>query len=161
MVEGNNRICVRVNRRVALAATALFGFALVGGISRAVTAHNTESAILILIVIGIPFAFYVRRSLRRAPVLILDKECLRDVRSGKIVRWDKLGDLHLLQRRGVFGEYHSLIFTDRSTQDNLMKLSLDQLSVGWKDIVGIIEERVGRGVPVRREAGVRIRRDST
>lgn len=152
----NDDLSVGPNRRIALAAAVFFGLAIGIGVSQAAEKGNIESAILILIFLGIPLAAFARRLMQRGPTFILSDEYLRDIRSGKSVRWDKVGDLHLIQERWLLGETHILVFTDRSTQDSV-RLSLDQLSVSWNDLVKLVEERVGRQVPIRRRTAIRIR----
>jgi len=150
---------VGVNRRLAFAAAVFFGILLFGAVGRGVSTGNSESTVIAALFIGFPFIFYMRRVLQREPVLILDDEYLRNIKANHTVRWDKIGGMYLRQRQGIFGQYHHLVFTDRATDKN-EDLPLDQLSVGWKDIVELVERHVGQPVPVRREAGLRIRRSS-
>lgn len=152
----NDDISVGPNRRVALAAAAFFGFAIGIGVSQAAAKGNIESTLLILIFLGIPFVIFALRVIRRGPILMLESDCLRYVRSGKTISWDKIGELHLIQERWLLGENHILVFTDRSTQER-MRLSLDQLSISWSEFVKLVEERIGRRIPVRRQTAIRIR----
>lgn len=153
------RICVTYSRGIALAATTFFGLLTVIGVKLTISASSAGSVItgvFFIAVVAYVFVLNAKRALRRGPSLILDDECLINVGSGKSVRWDKIGDLHLIQERWVLGEDHTLMFTDRATQD-CVKLSLDQLSVKWEDLVKFIEERVGRQIPVTHRTAIRIR----
>jgi len=155
----NEPFVVGVNRRLAFAAAVFFGFLFFGAVGRGVSTGNAESTVIAALFIGLPFIFYVRRAFQRSPVLVLDGEYLRNIKANRTVRWEKIGGMYLCQRQGIFGEYHHLVFADRAT-DKSEDIPLDQLSVNWKDIVELVEHHAGRPVPVRREAGLRIRRSS-
>lgn len=101
-------------------------------------------------------AFYVRGLLRRGPAIVIDAEGLRDLRSGRAVRWASVSEILLRQRQGLFGEHHHLVLTvaGSTAAASELDISIDLLSMSWKTVVDAVEERAGRRVIVRRERGV-------
>jgi hypothetical protein len=164
-------ILVSVNRRLAIAATLFIGVILFAGISRAVATDNIEATVLVAVFIGLPFAYYMRRAFQRRPVLVLGDRALTIGRSGQVIPWDTVFEVHLRQRQSVFGVYHHLVLTvqpDVAPQDDrslaMLKTSkvpvetvrqpIDQLSMSWSDILALVQQRLGKDIPTRREAGM-------
>lgn len=103
-------------------------------------------------------------------MLVIDDDTFRDGRSGEVVRWESVFEVYLRQRQGVFGVYHHLVFIIRREtlpteidSDNLitsqvpvqtLRLPIDQLSIGWSDIVALVQERLGKPIAVKQEAGL-------
>jgi hypothetical protein len=106
--------------------------------------------------------------LRRGPVLIFDDTTFTDCKSGDVIPWDSVFDVYLRQRQGIFGVYHHLVFTIRRevlprgleqlTSSRVpvqtLRRSIDQLSMGWSDIVTLVQERLGKPIAVKHEAGL-------
>jgi len=150
-----------------LAYAFLFALIVVIGVSRA---HSVSQALIILGVLGAPLILYLIHAFRRRPMLILDDATFTDGKSGDVVLWENVFEVHLRQRQGVFGVYHHLVFTIRreapSTEvdsDKLitsrvppqtLRVPIDQLSMGWSDIVGLVQERLGKPIAVKHEAGL-------
>jgi hypothetical protein len=102
-------------------------------------------------------------------MLILDDATFTDGKSGDVVPWDSVFEVHLRQRQGVFGVYHHLVFTIRREKPSTevdsealstsrvpvqtLRVPIDQLSMGWSDIVTLVQERLGKPIAVRHEAG--------
>jgi hypothetical protein len=102
-------------------------------------------------------------------MLILDDATFTDGKSGEVVPWDSVFEVHLRQRQGVFGVYHHLVFTIRretSTEVDseelitsrvpiqTLRMPIDQLSMGWSDIVSLVQERLGKPIAVHHETGM-------
>lgn len=103
-------------------------------------------------------------------MLIVDDATFTDGKSGDIVRWDDVFEVHLRQRQGVFGVYHHLVFTIRREKPSAevdsealitsrvpvqtLRVPIDQLSMGWNDIVTLMQERLGKPIAVHHEAGL-------
>jgi hypothetical protein len=168
-MEGD--ILVSVNRRLAFAATLFIGVIFVSGLSRAVATDNVEATVLVAIFIGLPFAYYLRRTLQRRPVLILGDRALTIGRSQEVIPWDTIFEVHVRQRQSVFGVYHHLVLTvqldgeppdERSLEElktskvavRTVRQPIDQLSMSWSDIVAFVQQRLGKDIPTRREAGM-------
>jgi hypothetical protein len=85
-----------------------------------------------------------------------------------VIPWDSVFEVYLRQRQGVFGVYHHLVFTIRyepsahdldklassRVQVQTLRRSIDQLSMSWSDIVALVQRRLGKDIPIRREAGL-------
>jgi hypothetical protein len=87
-----------------------------------------------------------------------------------MVRWTSVGDAHLRQRQGVFGVYHHLVVTVRREDQSPIEdssglrtsrvptetvdFSLDQLAMSWSDVLALVQQRLGKDVPAKREAGL-------
>lgn len=127
-----------------------------------------SQALIILGALGVPLIFYLAHAFRRRPVLVIEDDTFTDGRSGEIVPWDSIFEAHLRQRQGVFGVYHHLIFTIRRESPSrdleqltssrmpvhTLRLPIDQLSMGWSDIVTLVQERLGKPIAVKHEAGL-------
>ena len=166
----DGKILVGVNRRLALAAALFIGVIFFSGISHAVATDNIEAAVLVGVFIGLPFAYYMRRTLQRHPVLVLDDRALTIGRSRQVIPWDTVFEVHLRQRQSIFGVYHHLVLTlqaDRPQDEGSLselktskvavqtvRQPIDQLSMSWRDIVALVQQRVGKDIPTRREAGM-------
>jgi hypothetical protein len=168
-IDGEIRVCV--NRRLAFAVAVFFGVILFGALSRAVTTDNIEAAVIVVIFIGIPFGYYMRRTFQRRPVLVLDGRALTIGRSRQVIPWDTVFEAHLRQRQSIFGVYHHLVLTVQPSADHQDKRSLaelttskvavqtvrqpiDQLSMSWSDIMALVRQRLGKEIPTRHEAGL-------
>lgn len=163
-------IIVGVNRRLAFAVAVFFGVIFFGAISRAVATNNIEAIIIVVIFIGVPFAYYARRALQQRPVLVLGDRALTIGRSRQVIPWDTVFGVYLRQRQSIFGVYHHLVFTirhDRLPNDQdldkltssrvpvqTVRMSIDQLSMSWSDIVALVQQRLGKEISTRREAGM-------
>lgn len=164
-------ISVGVNRRLAFAVAVFFGVILFGAISRTVTTNNIEATVIVVIFIGVPFAYYMRRTFQRRPVLVLGDHALTIGRSRQVIPWDTIFEVHLRQRQSIFGVYHHLVLTvqrgDESQDEGSLaelktsKVSvqtvrqpIDQLSISWSDILALVQQRLGKDIPTRREAGL-------
>jgi hypothetical protein len=148
-----------------LAYTLLFGLALAVCLSRTDT---VAGVVTVIVVLSAPLLIALSHVLRRRPVLILDDTTFTDGKSGEVIRWDDVFDVYLRQRQGIFGAYHHLVFTIRREpppQDleqlassrlpvQTLRRSIDQLSIGWSDIVALVQERLGKPIAVRHEAGL-------
>jgi hypothetical protein len=102
-------------------------------------------------------------------MLILDDTTFTDGKSGDVVPWDSVFEVYLRQRQGAFSVYHHLVFTIRREKPSTevdsqalitsrvpvqtLRVPIDQLSMGWSDIVTIVQERLGKPIAVRHEAG--------
>lgn len=166
-------VCVSANRQMARWAAGLFGLILVVGMSRTVSRDNVEGALIVLLVLGPLFAFYAYRAFHRGPFLVLGETGLTRVRSGKVIPWDKVSDIYLRQRGGGSGVYHHLVFTVRADvpfsesagsgpsssepPQETIRLPIDQLSIGWREIVALVESRLGREVRIKKEAGIQLK----
>ena len=150
-----------------MAWSFLFTLVAVIGVSRA---HNVSQALIIVGVLAIPLTVYLTHAFRQRPMLVIDDDTFRDGRSGEVVRWESVFEVYLRQRQGVFGVYHHLVFIIRREtlpteidSDNLitsqvpvqtLRLPIDQLSIGWSDIVALVQERLGKPIAVKQEAGL-------
>jgi hypothetical protein len=171
-IDGEIRVCV--NRRLAFAVAVFFGVILFGALSRAVTTDNIEAAVIVVIFIGIPFGYYMRRTFQRRPVLVLDAWALTIGRSRQVIPWDTVFEVHLRQRQSIFGVYHHLVLivqpvqpgADPQDKRSLAELTtskvavqtvrqpIDQLSMSWSDIMALVRQRLGKEIPTRHEAGL-------
>ena len=154
------RICVGIHRGKALGYAAVLGVSLVIGVPRA----SGVSATIALIVLGLPFAFFVWEALRQRPVLILDEQALTDARAGRTLRWTDVEEVYARARQGAYGMHHELVLTSRKASDlgrpkphrfisrygpdDELTLSLDDLALPWERIVWLVEERIGHPVPI-------------
>jgi hypothetical protein len=77
----------------------------------------------------------------------------------KTVRWENVEQARVSEERWAFGTGHDLVLVVRQDEtstdrgwplrdppeaDTLVTVPLDRLSLGWEDIVGLVEERLGR-----------------
>jgi hypothetical protein len=151
MTVPEDRVCIGVSRWKAGAGAGFLGLFAVIGTSRALSGHSATGLAIVLVLLGVPAAFYVRDTLRRGPSLVLDRDALHEVGSGRVVRWHDVEEVCARRRQGLFNEYHELVLTTRGGDQPPIEVSLDQLSMNWERIVSLVEERLGRAVPVRRE----------
>lgn len=157
-------VYVRFDRRKALASVLLFAAVMAVGVSRA---HRASGIVILVVVLSIPLIYFLTRVLRQGPVFVLGDAKFTDCKSGESYLWDDVFEVYLRQRQGIFGVYHHLVFTIRrepgvrdldilsSSQMSVQTLrrSIDQMSIGWSDIVALVQQRLGKDIPTRREAG--------
>lgn len=165
---GDDSVYVRFDRRKTLAYAFLC--ALIGAIAVS-RAKGTSDAVILLVVIGMPLIFFLAQALRRGPVLIFDDNAFTDCKSGEVIPWDNVFEVYLRQRQGVFGVYHHLVFTirrEKSSESGVdldelatsqmpvqtLRRPIDHLSIGWSDIVTLVQERLGKPIAVHHEAGL-------
>jgi hypothetical protein len=160
-------ISVRFDRRKALASVLLFAAVMAIGVSRV---PDTSSAVILIVVLSVPLVYFVGQVLRRGPVLVFDDATFTNCKAGEVVPWDSVFDVHLRQRQGIFGVYHHLVFTIRREKPSTevdseelitsrvpiqtLRMPIDQLSLGWSDIVSLVQERLGKPIAVHHEAGM-------
>jgi hypothetical protein len=65
------------------------------------------------------------------------------------IRWRDVEDAYADRRQGVFGEYHRLVLVTNGGTRAEVAFSLDELLLRWESVVSLVEERLGRPVPVR------------
>ena len=147
----NEQLSIGFSRRLATMFAALFAALAVSGIWQAVSAHEAARLLIVLFVFGGVSAAFAVQILSREPVLLLDEEGLTDARHGLVVRWRDVEAAHVTERRGSFDRFHDLVLTVAREQRSL---SLDQLTTRWSDVVGLVENRLGSQVSVRREGRV-------
>jgi hypothetical protein len=143
--EGRGPICIGVNRRLSAALTLLSGLVVVVGIEHAASAHNWVG---VLIASLVPGPFFASRTLRRSPLIVVDDEAFTDGRSGMVIPWHSIADVHVRQRQGLFATYHRLVLNVGTTARPIM-VPLEQLSVPWRDVVALVQGHLGRSVPTR------------
>jgi hypothetical protein len=160
------RICF--NRRLAFAAATLFGVGVVIGTKRGVEHDDVLAVVISLVVFGPPFALYAFRALRRRIALVVDDRTITITRSHQVIPWDTIFEAQLIEHQGNFGLSHELVLTvqgnDKSQDDDSLRtsivdvqkawVSLDQLSMPSGDIVALVQGRLGKNIPTRREAGL-------
>jgi hypothetical protein len=144
-----NRVCISANRCKTAGAAGLLGLVAVIGASREWAVHSTLGALVVLVLLGGPALLYALDTLRRGPSLIVDRDTFEEVRSGRAVRWTEVQDVYALRRQSIFNEHHELVFVTRRGEPTAIEFSLDQLSISWERIVSLVEEHLGRAVPVR------------
>jgi hypothetical protein len=124
--------------------------------------------VTVIVVLSVPLLIALSQVLRRGPVLIFDDTTFTDCKSGDVIPWDSVFDVYLRQRQGIFGVYHHLVFhirreavsrdleqlTSSRVPVQTLRRSIDQLSIGWSDIVTLVQERLGKPIPVRHEGGL-------
>ena len=161
----NDPISVRFDRRKALVYTLLFGCAMVVCLSRT---NGVSATLIVIVVLSIPLAIAFSQLLRRGPVFVINDATFTDCKSGQVIPWDDIFEIYLRQRQGVFGVYHHLVFTIRSEPGGrdlntlssstvpvqTLRRSIDLLSMGWSDIVALVQERLGKPIAVKHEAGL-------
>jgi hypothetical protein len=161
-------IYVRENRGFVVGGAILFGLLTLSAIGGIVTGRGVAADLLILIITAPPFVFYLARSIRRAPVLVLEAVVLVDVRGHKTVRWDSVVEAYVNEWRGLYRiTHHELVIggTVESTADGvevpaeadgmrrIVIGSIDQLSLPWSEIATLVEERLPSNVELKRESG--------
>jgi hypothetical protein len=174
----DQRIRIHFNRRIAFGAAALFGFLIVIGTEREIQAHSVLGSLFVIGFFGLFFVISSLRLLQRRPVLVIDDHTFTVGRSHqvipwrplRIIPWDTIFEAHLLERKGVLVVFHELVLTIRGDNDlqgeeslaelrtskvavQTVEVSLDQLSMSWSDIVGLAQERLGKNIPTRHQAG--------
>jgi hypothetical protein len=152
----DKQISIGFSRRLVFAFASLFAVLAVSGVWRAISSHEAMRALLVLVTFGGLFAAYAALLLHRRPVLLLDDDGLTDLRGGIVVRWDDIEAAHVAERHRFFDHYHDLVLT--VAREQALSLSLDELTRSWRDVVKLIEGRMGRQVSIRRETGVISRR---
>lgn len=169
--QPDEAVRIRLNRKLHALAAGLFGIGVVVGLSRAVSAGNIVAGLIVLVVLGGPCFYYARELLRRDPAIVVDSEGVQGFRLRRPLLWRYVGDAHLSQRQGVFGVYHHLVFTLRREDqpfinDSLglqtsrvptetVEFSVDLLARPWDEIVRLVENQLGRSIPVRKQSGFR------
>jgi hypothetical protein len=122
---------------------------------------------IIGVLFGSAFAYYVRGLVRRDPAIIIDAKGLAGFRAPRAIQWADVSDIHLSQRQGAFGTYHRLVLTVRRegqvpvedslglltsrVQTETIEFSIDQLAMSWSEIITLVQERLGRNVSTKRE----------
>src|SRR4051794_6972010 len=144
-----DRVYVGVAHTKMLLYAAFCGLLAAIGLSRSISSSNTESALIVLFVCGLPCLFFAQAALRRRPVLVMDRETIENLRTGQAVRWTDVVDVFARQRQGTFGEHHELVF-ELDEPAPTVEFSIDDLSVGWEQVVALVEDHLGRPVPIRR-----------
>jgi hypothetical protein len=144
-----DRVCISANRWQTAGGAGFLGLVAVIGASRAWAVHSTLGAILVLALLGGPALLYALDTLRRGPSLIVDGDGFREVRSGRAVRWAEVQDVYALRRQSIFNEHHELVFVTQRGEPPTIEFPLDQLSMSWERVVSLVEEHLGRAVPVR------------
>lgn len=147
----NEQISIGFSRRLVFAFAFLFAVLAVSGVWQAISSHEAVRAVIILVTFGGMSVAYTALFLYRHPVLLLDDDGLTDVRGAVVVRWHDIEAIHVAERHRLFDHYHDLVLTDARGQT--LSLSLDQLTRKWMDVLELIEGRMGRQVPIRRETG--------
>lgn len=159
------------NRRLAFGAAVFFGIFVVVGTKRGIEHGNAVAIMLTLVVMGPIFALYAFRALRRRTALVLDDRAITIARSHQVIPWDTVFEAHLIEHQGNFGLSHELVLMvqcddgphDESSLTELRTskvdvqkawVSLDQLSMSSSDIVALVQQRLGKNIPARREAGL-------
>ena len=147
----NQTVSIGFSRRLVLALATLFAVIAVTGAWRAGVSHNGLQLLLVLLTFGGMSAAYGAQLLRRGPVLLLDDDGLTDVRRGVVVRWQEIKAAHVAEPRRSFDRYHDLVLT--VTPEETLSLPLDQLTRKWSDVVALVEDHLGRQLPIQREGG--------
>jgi hypothetical protein len=162
---GDTPIYLRFDRRKALASVVLFAAVIAVGVSRA---HSTSSVVILVVVLSAPLIYFLGQVLRRGPVLVFDDASFTNCKAGEVIPWDSVFEVYLRQRQGIFGVYHHLVFSIRREAPSrdleqltssrvpvqTLRLPIDQLSMGWSDIVTLVQERLGKPIAVRHETGL-------
>lgn len=138
-----------------------------GAISREISTGSVGVAIIITVVFGGSFAYYAWGLVRRGPAIVVSAEGLGGFRVGRTVPWGNISDIYTTKRQGAFGVVHQLVLTVRRddgppVQDSLglltsrvpteiIEFSINQLAMPWNEIVELVQDRLGRSIPTRRE----------
>jgi hypothetical protein len=144
-----DRVCISANRWKTAGGAGFLILVAVIGASRELAAHSTLGALVVLALLGGPALLYALDTLRRGPTLIIDGYVFEEVRSGRVVHWTEVQDVYALRRQSIFNEHHELVFVTQRGEPPTIEFSLDQLSMSWEHIVSLVEEHLGRAVPVR------------
>jgi len=158
---------ININRKLFGAATVFLGVIGGGAISREISAGSVGVAIIIAIVFGGSFAYYARGFIRPDPAIVINAEGLGGLRVGRTIPWGSISDIYATKRQGTFGVIHQLVLTVRRDdpppmEDSLglltsrvstetVEFSIDQLVMPWNEIVELMQDRLGRDVPTKRE----------
>ncbi len=165
-------VAIGVNRRklalIALGFTGLLAY----GLHREFSAKgHMDVGLLMLAIIG-PFVFAVARVVwRNKPALLIDGEGLTDCRSGTHLAWHEIVDLHAHEYQTAYNLEHTLVITaalpslveerwlaprrwwkQSPSADGRLVLVLDSLSLGWEDVVSVVQSKSKRLVPIRRSS---------
>jgi hypothetical protein len=167
VVASGGVVRIYVNRKLFAMATLFLGALTCAGLARAITAGNLLAALIVLGVLGGPWAFYARGLLRRSPAIVIDRRGLGGFRVRRSVPWTDIGDIYLSHGRGLFGDYHHLVITARQEgepplEDELglvtsriptekIEIPLDQLATPWREVAALVQEQLGRSVSVKKE----------
>lgn len=156
--EVNGGVEIRRNGKLFAAAAALLGVVAGVGVSHEASAGSAVGVAIVLAFLGVPCLVYLRGTLRRGPVITIDTEGFRDLRSDRSIRWRDVDAVLLRKRQGVFGEYHHLVLIGHGAgDDGEVDVPIDMLSLGWRAVVAAVEELSGRRVAVSPERGARTR----
>jgi hypothetical protein len=165
------------NRRLTIPATALFAVLAVVGIERGIAAHSVFALIMGIVIAGLPCLYYARLALRRGPYIVVSDTGIVVDRRGvghpwrrTIVHWSSVFEAEMQQRQGAFGVSHDLVLIvrreDKPCEEDAsglrasrvpvetVGLSIDMLTMPWGDIVALIQQRLGKPIAVKQEAGL-------
>lgn len=145
-----------------------FGFFAIAGTVSAVTADSTGGTLIALVLFGGLCALFLYSWARRGPALVIDESALTDEHSGRVVPWESVTVGRVDVHQGLFNEYHSLVLhlkhdseasrpfiMTNATNPDEVTISLDQLSMPWKEVVKLVEQASGRRVVTARSRGFR------
>ncbi len=128
-------------------------------------ANGSGVGVLIaLLLFGGPCGWFTSRVLRRGPILRLDSQGLTDGLSGRMIPWDAVSVARARTDQGLFNEYHSLVvdlepgfsseprrfITTNANDPDQVEISLDGVSMPWREIVEQVEKVSGRRVVMGR-----------
>lgn len=160
-----------VNRKLFAAATVFVSVIGVGATVRELAAGSIGVTIIIVVLFGRAVTYYARGLARRSPAISIDATGLAGFRVRGSIRWAAISDIYVSQHQGVFGVNHDLVAVVRLDDEapisdsrglltsrvatETIKFSIDQLARPWNEVIGLIEKRVGRDIPVRKTSGFR------
>ncbi len=162
------RTSVYSNRFKSVGWALFFGLLTIAGTVRAVTANSTVGVVIAVVLFGAPCAYFARSAAQRAPALVIDGNALTDELSGRVVPWESVTVGRIDVHQGLFNEYHSLVLhlehdseagrpfmMTNATNPDEVTISLDQLSMPWKEVVKLVEQASGRRVVRAQSRGFR------
>src|ERR1700685_1846793 len=174
-----DQVLIGHNRKITGAATLLFGIAAIVGLSRSLTEGNVVGVIIAMAVFGLPTILFARWTLRRGPVLVIDADGLTDRRFGfeHKFRWQDVNIIRIESKQETFGNVsHQLVAIIRKPSEShrddtvysdheddgkaVITVPLNRLSLGWEEIVTLVEARLGRRVIMKKQTGLFQRSES-